>query len=231
MPNILLIESTSTICSVAVADEKSILSIRETTDNSHSAVLTQYILDTLDDAGLKPHDLNAVAVSKGPGSYTGLRIGVSAAKGLCYALEIPLIAVDTLKSLAFKAKDVYPNHVICPMIDARRMEVYTALFDVNANYLLNTEAKVVDEVFLNDMKKILDDNKVVFLGSGAEKSMSVIKHHNAVFDNKLNVSAALLAPLSCKMYEEKIFEDLAYFEPFYLKEYIAKKSSVKALNV
>lgn len=230
MPNILLIESTSSICSVAIANGESILSIKETTDNSHSAVLTQYILDTLSESGLEPHDLNAVAVSKGPGSYTGLRIGVSAAKGLCYALEIPLIAVDTLKSLALKAKDIYPNHIICPMIDARRMEVYTALFDSDANCLSNVEAKVIDEVYLDEIKGVLDNNKVLFLGSGADKSRNVINHPNAFFDLELNVSAALLAPLSRKMYEENIFENLAYFEPFYLKEYVAKKSSVKALN-
>ena len=227
MPFILSIESTSPICSVALSSNSNVLAIRETSENNHSTILTQFVIDVLKEAGLKPEDLDAVAVSKGPGSYTGLRIGVSAAKGLCYSIDIPLISVDTLYALANIARPKYPDCMLCPMIDARRMEVYTAVYDSNMNEIEHVEAKIIDS---ESFKDILFDNKVIFLGSGTSKCKDILISENAVFNLDFQVSARNLVTIAEQKFEKSIFEDIAYFEPFYLKEFIPKKPVVKALR-
>ena len=164
---------------------------------------------------------DAVAVSAGPGSYTGLRIGVSSAKGLCYALGVPLIAVDTLQTIVVEAiKWVGDDILYCPMIDARRMEVYTALFDGNAKRLTEVEAKIIDE---NSFREVLEEGRVVFCGNGADKCRQAIRHPNAVFLDDIHpLSSNMLSVASDKLKSGTV-EDTAYFEPFYLKEFVGTK--------
>ena len=194
--------------------------------------------EVLRDTGKKPVDLQAVAVSKGPGSYTGLRIGVSAAKGFCYALDIPLIAVDGLKALAVvalqhlaKQEHCMPPAAVearlCPMIDARRMEVYYCLLKCDLSQLQETKAEVIDE---NTFKKLLQEYKVVFFGDGAAKCRSVIKSCNALFLDNLWPSARGMILEAEQKYAQEDFVDTAYFEPFYLKDFVAGKPKVKGLR-
>ena len=229
MPTILHIESATSICSVALSKGNEIVSIRESNSgNSHSELLTDFIYQILQENSYSVNDLDAVAVSKGPGSYTGLRIGVSAAKGLCYSANIPLIAVDTLCSMAYGAKDIPSDYLICPMIDARRMEVYTAIYDSNMNIVSDIEAKIIDE---NSFQNILEDRKILFFGDGMSKCKNVISSPNAMFDDDYIISAkSLIKPVLSK-FHTKEFEDIAYFEPFYLKDFVAGKAAVKGLGI
>ncbi len=186
------------------------------------------------DAGIKFTDLDAVAVSKGPGSYTGLRIGVSTAKGYCYGLNIPLISVDTLAGMAAgliqKTLDVNQsdNVLFCPMIDARRMEVYTALFNSNLEKVENVSAKIIDE---NSFNEELLKYKIIFGGDGALKCKETLAHQpNAIFYNDFFPSAKFIYKIAEQKFVNKEFEDTAYFEPYYLKEFIAGKPRVKGLR-
>ena len=164
---------------------------------------------------------DAVAVSAGPGSYTGLRIGVSSAKGLCYALGVPLIAVDTLQTIVVEAiKRVDDDMLYCPMIDARRMEVYTALFDGNAKRLTEVEAKIIDE---NSFREVLEEGRVVFCGNGADKCRQAIRHPNAVFLDDIHPLSSNMLPAAADKLKSGAVEDTAYFEPFYLKEFVGTK--------
>lgn len=181
--------------------------------------------ETIKEAGLKPADLDAVCVSKGPGSYTGLRIGVSAAKGLCYGLGIPLLSVGSLESMAHWAKSEFAKQLadvsfFCPMIDARRMEVYTQLFDASLKELQPVSAKIIDGHSFNSE---LEKGKVAFLGDGAAKCKDIIKHPNAVFLDDFNPSASGMIALAEKKFATNQFEDVAYFEPYYLKDFVAGK--------
>jgi tRNA threonylcarbamoyladenosine biosynthesis protein TsaB len=179
--------------------------------------LNSFIADICKEAGKKLSDIDAVAVSKGPGSYTGLRIGVSAAKGFCFSLNIPLISVDTLQAMA-KSQN-HQNVFFCPMIDARRMEVYTALYDAEGNKIEDISAKIIDE---NSFEKELKANKIIFFGDGAEKCRVVLESNpNAIFIENVHPSAKYVNELALEKYNNKEFEDLAYFEPFYLKDFIA----------
>lgn len=205
---------------------------------SHSSKLTVFIEEVLKNSKTKPSDIDAVAVSKGPGSYTGLRIGVSAAKGFCYALDIPLIAVDSMRSLSILAgchiasnPALIPAAAIealfCPMIDARRMEVYYSLFKHDMTQLQETKAEIVDK---NTFEKLLKDNKIFFFGDGAEKCRTVINAYNAMFIDDIWPSARGMIEEAEKKYEQNDFADLAYFEPFYLKDFVAAKPKVKGLD-
>ncbi len=229
MARILSIETSTKACSVAVhVASKLIVSQKLFVEKSHSSHLTKMIEDAIKNADITMSDLEAVAISMGPGSYTGLRIGTSTAKGICYALDIPLIAVNTLKAMANGVtKYNHQKTLLCPMIDARRMEVYCLVTDSNMKVLEETNAKVIDE---NSFNSFLENNKVLFFGDGAEKCKSVFEgNSNAFFIDEITPSAVAVGYLASKKYEEKLFEDVAYFEPFYLKDFIAIKSKKTAL--
>jgi tRNA threonylcarbamoyladenosine biosynthesis protein TsaB len=203
------------------------------TKNSHSSVLPLFMDEVMKTAGIALPDLDAIAVSEGPGSYTGLRIGVAAAKGLCYALEKPLIGVGTLRAMAIGM--MHPvsagqpiNVLYCPMIDARRMEVYCAIFDEKGNEIRETRAEIMDE---NSFMEYIGKNRIVFAGDGALKCRPLFeKHPNAVFSENFQASAKFMISLSEEKFSQKKFENLAYFEPYYLKDFIAGKPKVKGLK-
>lgn len=227
MATILYIESSTLTCSVAISRNGDMLALQESHDQSyaHSEKLVVYIDEVIKQAKLKPSDLDAVCVSKGPGSYTGLRIGVSAAKGLCYGLGIPLLSVGSLESMAYLAKTNFENDLadvsfLCPMIDARRMEVYMQLFDAGLNQLQAVSAEIIDEQsFVSELEK----GRVVFLGDGAAKCKEIIQHTNAIFLDDFKTSASGMIPLAESKFTNQQFEDVAYFEPYYLKDFVAGK--------
>ena len=236
MSLILCIETATPVCSVALVRDGKILSYKESSKkNSHSEVITIFINDLLKESNNNFSDLDAVAVSKGPGSYTGLRIGVSTAKGLCYALDIPLIAINTLQSMAFgMAESLKKNTsgqtastLLCPMIDARRMEVYSAIYNINNKEVRETKAEIIDKYSFSNY---FSQNKMIFFGDGASKCQDVITHPNAVFYENINPSAANMASLAEEKFLNQQFEDVAYFEPFYLKDFIAGVPKVKGLK-
>ena len=233
MARILNIETSTRVCSVAVSVDGKIISIKEShTENSHAEQITLFSQEVMKNAGLSPDDLDAIAVSKGPGSYTGLRIGVSTAKGYCYGTDIPLIAIGTLEAMAFGMADKInsPNAdiIFCPMIDARRMEVYSALFSKQLEELKETEAVIVDE---NSFKDTLDNNEVWFAGDGASKCKEVLSiNKNARFLDDFHPSASYLGPIAENKFQKSQFEDTAYFEPFYLKDFVAGIPKVKGLR-
>ena len=220
---ILQLETATTMCSVALSANGELLALKELNErNIHASQITLFIDEVMKDAGKNYADLDAVAVSKGPGSYTGLRIGVSTAKGLCFALNIPLISVNTLEAMANgfmqKYPDTDPNTMLCPMIDARRMEVYTAIFDTALNQIERVNAKILDEQTYNDFLSV---NKMIFFGDGAGKSQTLYSNHTnyqlAEFEN----SASHLGTIAWQKLVNGDFENVAYFEPFYLKDFIA----------
>tara|TARA_R110001592_G_scaffold32788_1_gene114483 strand:+ start:445 stop:1131 length:687 start_codon:yes stop_codon:yes gene_type:complete len=221
MSLILGIETATKMCSVALSDENGLLALKEVGgEYSHAENLNSFIADICIEAGKELSDVDAVAVSKGPGSYTGLRIGVSAAKGFCFSLNIPLISVDTLQAMAKNpSREIERGVLFCPMIDARRMEVYTALYDGEGNKTEDISAKIIDEnSFANELKV----SKIVFFGDGAEKCRTVLESNpNAIFIEDVYPSAKHVNELALEKYKRKEFEDLAYFEPFYLKDFIA----------
>ncbi len=218
MATILCIETATTNCSVALSINGSAIVLKE--DNSkqysHSERLHRFIEEVLLEAKIEKHELDAVAVSKGPGSYTGLRIGVSAAKGLCYALAIPLISIDTLQSLALrlKKKDGY----VIPMLDARRMEVYASVFSSEGEKIRETRAEILTS---KSYLSYLSEGLVHFIGNGVDKFETICDHENAHFVKDQLPSAREMIALSEEKYIKKDTEDVAYFEPFYLKDFIA----------
>ncbi|QTE21629.1 tRNA (adenosine(37)-N6)-threonylcarbamoyltransferase complex dimerization subunit type 1 TsaB [Polaribacter cellanae] len=217
MAHILNIETATKNCSVSIAKNGKILAIKELNNGnySHAEVLHPFIVEVLKEANIKTTAIDAVAVSKGPGSYTGLRIGVSAAKGLCFAFNKPLISIDTLNSLAHSIS--VDNGTIIPMLDARRMEVYAAVYDNNYQQKREIKAEIIDE---NSFSDFLNTDKVYFLGDGAAKCKEIITHKNAVFIEDKFPSAKEMAMLSYNKYKKNDIEDVAYFEPFYLKDFI-----------
>ncbi len=221
MSLILGIETSTKICSVAISDGEKLLAIKEEGGAySHAEKLTVFITEVLNRTKIELKNIDAIAISKGPGSYTGLRIGVSAAKGLCYGLGIPLIAVDTLKAMAKDPVLIQENPVafLCPMIDARRMEVYTALYDNKNNKIEPVTAKIIDK---NSFAKHLKSNKIIFFGDGAEKCKEILStHKNALFTTKGLPSAQFINQIAFAKFKHKYFEDVAYFEPYYLKDFI-----------
>lgn len=235
MAIILGIETATSICSVALVKDGKLLAIRESEGlKEHSAALTGYIADVFTEAGLTYRQIDAVAVSMGPGSYTGLRIGVSSAKGLCFALDKPFIAIDTLKSLAFKAilkckqeNSNIENTLFVPMLDARRMEVYTAIFDVRLQMIEPVNALVVTE----DAFDKYADKEIIYFGEGAAKCISLLEaKSNSTFLDNITLSGESICMLAESEFENTNFADVAYCEPFYLKEFIAGKPRVKGLR-
>jgi tRNA threonylcarbamoyladenosine biosynthesis protein TsaB len=222
---LLLIESSTNVCSVALSRDGKIISFREINEaGKHAEKLTVFCAEVMKEANANFKDLDAVAVSKGPGSYTGLRIGVSAAKGICYALDKPLIAIGTLEAMAYgMLPQAQPGDLLCPMIDARRMEVYCAIYDHLGNELKPVAPVVLDETSFSE-KTVSDLSsqfiRIIFSGDGMPKAKALLeKNPKAVFTDAGNCSAKnLMLPAEKKMLA-KDFEDVAYFEPFYLKTF------------
>jgi tRNA threonylcarbamoyladenosine biosynthesis protein TsaB len=216
---ILHLETSTKVCSVALSKDGELQHLREIADDqyAHGEQLTILIEYVLKDAGIMAPVLSAVSVASGPGSYTGLRIGVSTAKGLCYALNIPLIAVDTLTSLAFSGREKHPEKTLCPMIDARRMEVYATIFSKNLEVLKPLGADVLDENSYRHFEPF------VCYGDGAEKMQEFWKNREVMFDNELRSSAAGQVKPAFEKFLTNTFEDVAYFEPLYLKEFQGAK--------
>lgn len=222
MSIILQIETATTVCSVALAKNGETLAVKQLNErNVHAEVITLYIDELITNCGLTYANIDAIAVSSGPGSYTGLRIGVSTAKGLCFALDKPLIAIETLQSMALgmlAEGGVAPDTLLCPMIDARRMEVYTALFDAKGNILKPTSAEIIDEFSFSEQ---LQYQKIIFFGDGSEKCQALLsKRDNALFNGDFTNSARHLTQKAATKYAAGEFEDVAYFEPFYLKDFL-----------
>ena len=240
MALILNLETATTVCSVSLAKDGNLLSLKEINgDYSHAENLTIFIEDVMSRAGAKLNQLDAVAVSKGPGSYTGLRIGTSTAKGLCYSLDIPLIAVGTLEHISLSVSATHtspagqPPALFCPMLDARRMEVYCAVFDAGNTNVIPVAAEIIDEQFWNKISSLSGkegENPIVyFFGDGAAKCKEILSvNKNAAFIDTVFPSAKNMIALSERAYMNKQFENAAYFEPFYLKDFVAgKKKEVK----
>ena len=231
MPLILAIETATEICSVSLICDGEIIAMRESEgSNEHSALLASFIDEVMKETGFQFHQLNAVAVSKGPGSYTGLRIGVSTAKGLCYAINKPLISVGTLEAMAFQVVDDQiistDDILLCPMIDARRMEVYMAVFNSNMSEFSSVKAEIIDENSFSGIEK-----KILIFGNGAEKCTSVLADNDKIiFLPDVKASAVSVAKLAVEKFRKALFEDPAYFEPFYLKDFVAGIRKVKGLN-
>ena len=214
---ILNIETSTTNCSVSLSNGGETLVLKEDYNSnfSHAESLHIFIEEVIKAAKIKPSEIDAIAVSMGPGSYTGLRIGVSSAKGLCFSLDKPLIAISTLESLSLQVS--IEKGYIVPMLDARRMEIYSAIFDENHIQIRDIQAQILDE---NSFMDYLEKDKVYFIGNGVEKTKTIIKHKNAVFiENKLP-SANEMGLKAFNKYQNNDFENVAYFEPFYLKDFI-----------
>lgn len=223
MPVILSLETSTDVCSVALHDGEKILAQAEVHEpQSHASRLAPLIDSVSRDTGIPLKEINAVAVTRGPGSYTGLRIGTSTAKGLCYALGIPLISEGTLELLAFQGNRENTSHaLLCPMIDARRMEVYCLVADHHLQVVRPISAEIIHE---KSFTELLDGGSVLFFGNGSEKCRSVIQHPNAVFLEGIFPQAAILGLMAGKKFHAGEFEDLVQFKPFYLKEFIARKT-------
>ena len=223
MPLILNLETSTSVCSVSLFEDEKVIAVHEQADaKSHASQLIPFIAEVLEKCRLTPKDLSAIAVSKGPGSYTGLRIGVSTAKGMAYALNLPLIAVGTLHSMASGFLNKYPEYfnapaLLCPMIDARRMEVYSCVYNQKLREIRSVEAEIIHP---SSFLPLLKDYKIHFFGDGAMKCKEMILHENAVFHDNFHPSAEFMGLISNEHFKNKVFEDLAYFEPFYLKDFV-----------
>lgn len=219
-PVILHIETSTNVCSIAVSEGKKLIFSKSNDDGmNHAALLSVFIDEALNVLKSDGKQLDAVAVSSGPGSYTGLRIGVSTAKGMCYGLDIPLIAVSTLEVLAVPAIRMTKkeeNALYCPMIDARRMEVYDAVYQYDKTLVRDIQADIITSESFSDL---LEKQPVYFFGNGAEKCKPLLTHSNARFLDGIVPLAENMIELALKSFDKKQFVDTAYFEPFYLKEF------------
>ncbi len=209
---------------MALIDNAGLVSLRESNElKSHASQVTVFADEMLRDQGIKAGDLEAVAVSKGPGSYTGLRIGVSVAKGIAYGASIPLIGIETTLSMFWGMKQNKPvseseiSPYYCPMLDARRMEVYYAIYNSDGEKIKDISAEVVTENLFAD---IPESQPIIFFGDGAKKCRDIINHKNAIFAEDFRISAAHMYYPVFKAFKERRYEDVAYFEPFYLKDFI-----------
>ena len=224
---ILHIETSTNICSIAVSENGQCLFSKSDSEGmNHAALLSVFIAEAMEFLKSTSKKPDAVAVSSGPGSYTGLRIGVSTAKGLCYGLDIPLIAVSTLEVLtanALQITETTANSLFCPMIDARRMEVYAAIYNQEGIIQREISADIIDE---NSYSEILERHIVYFFGNGAEKCKATLTHVNARFIDGMYPLAENMIVLAEKAYNEKKFVDVAYFEPFYLKEFYTTAAKI-----
>ena len=225
MATILHLETTTTNCSVCLAQRGKILAIKEhaSAQYSHAEELHPFIQDVLGEANIKIEELDAIAVSKGPGSYTGLRIGVSAAKGICFALDLPLISISTLKALSLQVSR--KEGFIIPLLDARRMEVYSAVFDSKHRKVREIQAEVISK---ESFRSYLEEGPCVLIGPGALKCKEIIQHDHALFETKALPSSREMVRLAWEKWQQQDFEDVAYFEPYYLKDFVTtvKKKSI-----
>ena len=221
MAYILNIETSTTNCSVSLFNDLELIDCLEenTQDYSHSKSLHVFIDSVLKNSKLKPKDLSAISVSKGPGSYTGLRIGVASAKGLCFALDIPLISIETLKILS---ENISNKGIVIPCLDARRMEVYSAVFNNKNERIRDTRAEILNEDSFN---KYLSVDEVYFIGNANKKIKEIIAHKNARFIDDVLPSSRQMGALSFNKFKNNQFEDLNNFEPLYLKDFIGTKWS------
>lgn len=221
---ILCLETATSVCSAALCDRSGIISALESHENkSHAAQLTLFIRELLDSQGIKASGLEAIAVSKGPGSYTGLRIGVSTAKGIAFASSVPLIGIETTLSMFHGLRNFADEYrvdtasLFCPMLDAKRMEVYYSIFDPEGTVVKDISASVISEVSFSEVPESV---RIVFFGDGAAKCRSIISHKNSVFVEDFSASATYMQIPAYKAFDAGHFEDIAYFEPFYLKDFI-----------
>ena len=221
MAVLLHIETATTNCSVSLAENGKLLAIKEhdTPTYSHSEQLHVFIEEVIALANIELSGIDAVAVSKGPGSYTGLRIGVSTAKGLCFSLDIPLISIPTLESMVYQGISDEVQFII-PVLDARRMEVYSAVYNRSGKEIRETRAEIIDE---HSFQEYADKGKVLLLGNGAAKCEGLLMHSNFSFDTAVVPSAKEMGRLSYRKFTAGEFEDVAYFEPYYLKDFIGNK--------
>ncbi len=225
---IICLETATNLCSVALCDSTGVISLKESNEaKSHAALLTVFIEEILKDNGIRARDLDAVAVSKGPGSYTGLRIGVSVAKGIAYGASIPLIGVETTLSMFWGINGMKDenlgsdaNTLYCPMLDAKRMEVYYAIYNSSGNKIKEIAAEIIDG---DTFAKIPESQKIIFFGDGALKCKQVINRKNATFAEDFMLSAAYMYKPVFQAFNKKQFEDVAYFEPLYLKDFLTSK--------
>lgn len=225
MALILILETATKNCSIALTENGTLINSIDFNDGhfSHAEKLHVFIEEVCKKSAKKLNDLDAIAISKGPGSYTGLRIGVSAAKGLCYGLDIPLISLETLDILSrtyASANEIGEEDRIIPMIDARRMEVYTAVFDAKFNKIKDTEALILKEDSFNNFLK---KSVCHFIGDGAEKAKGLYEKENAKFEYTVFPSASEVARLAFNVYQNEAYENIAYFEPYYLKDFVDGK--------
>lgn len=231
MLSILNIETSTSVCSVALSVDNKVGFEKVSYEGpSHAALLGVFVEEALTLMKKKEIKLDAIAISSGPGSYTGLRIGVSMAKGLCFGYGIPLIAVPTLDIMAYKViheNNLSDDMLYCAMLDARRMEVYATIYDSNINVIRPTAADIVTT---DTYSSFLENNKVCFFGNGAAKCKEIITSPNAVFIDNIDPLAGDMIVLANKMFINNKFEDVAYFEPFYLKEFVATKAKNKVLG-
>lgn len=231
---ILLLETATAVCSVAVVRDGEVLAERRSTEpNAHSAQMAVFVDEMLRQLDLLPVDLDAVCVSGGPGSYTGLRIGVSYAKGVCYALQKPLLAVPTLQAMGEYYFLTHPDYDgwVCPMLDARRMECYAAIYGRTAEGVEEVKAVSADVVETGIYDRYLNDHPVVFFGDGAAKTQPLLgSHPHARYDVEQPMTAVALWSAAVRQLRQGGGEDVAYYEPFYLKDFVAKKSVVRGLR-
>ncbi|MCM1034267.1 MAG: tRNA (adenosine(37)-N6)-threonylcarbamoyltransferase complex dimerization subunit type 1 TsaB [Paludibacter sp.] len=225
---ILNIETSTNVCSAALSENGILLRYHiDTETHNHAKQLPLFIEELLGWLDLEKKTLDAVALSQGPGSYTGLRIGTATAKGICYGRQIPLIAIDTLQILAQGVTNRTEADYLCPMIDARRMEVYCTLYDKDVQKLSETAAQVIDE---NSFGEWLAQGKIYFFGDGADKCKEVLSHENAVFMEGIMPDARNMVSLAEAAFRAREFADIAYFSPYYLKEYQPAHSKNKVLQ-
>ena len=219
---ILHLETATKVCSVGLSLNGKLIGLKEIEEDgySHGENLNCFIEDVLLETSIKIKDLSAISLASGPGSYTGLRIGAATAKGLCYALEIPLIAIDALTCLAEIAREKHPAETLCPLIDARRMEVYNLLYDTNGKALKEISADIIDETSYSEFEPF------IYFGDGAEKLQDIWADKNCAIDSTIRASASGQVKLAFQKFQENKFEDVAYWEPFYLKDFIAGKKAV-----
>lgn len=218
MAILLNLETATTNCSVSISKDDQIIALKENNaeNYSHSEQLHIFIKEALQEASLSFSDIDAVSISKGPGSYTGLRIGVSAVKGLCFSLDVPLISIPTLESMA-RQVELQAGEIVIPVLDARRMEVYSCVYDADYQEIRETRAEIIDE---GSFAEYVSTSKVYLIGSGSEKCRGVLEHPNFQFDATIVPSAREMAALAFKKFQAKQFEDVAYFEPYYLKDFV-----------